>query len=267
MKALFTLTPAEAKRLIAKGVSQLPVVQSALQNGRIGIAGGTTNAYIVEELLGVTISKERYTAGVITQGRQCLTPAAERIAPYVLVRGKVSDQPWDKAIEEFSGSDVFIKGANAIDSEGNVGILMANPTGGTIGRMIGLIASRGCQLVIPVGLEKMIPSVRAAAQAAGIQHFDYHFGKPVGFMPLMMGTVVTEIEALKLVTNVKATCIGAGGVGGSEGATVLAVEGSEAEVKATMELVRLLKREKPIPALKQACTDCKEPCHWTKKTQ
>ena len=47
-----TLTPSESKRLIARGVKALPSVQHALKNNTIILAGGTTNAFIAEELLG-----------------------------------------------------------------------------------------------------------------------------------------------------------------------------------------------------------------------
>ncbi|MDI6811737.1 MAG: hypothetical protein QMD80_08765, partial [archaeon] len=50
-KILITLTPSESKRLIAKGVKNLEEVQRALKHGTIIITLGTTNAYVVEEIL------------------------------------------------------------------------------------------------------------------------------------------------------------------------------------------------------------------------
>ena len=73
-RALFVLTPSEGKRLIAKGVKEMPEVQEALHSGKLIIAGGTTNAFIAEELTGIKIEPDRYTAGIITKGRLCVTP-------------------------------------------------------------------------------------------------------------------------------------------------------------------------------------------------
>lgn len=52
MKATFVLTPAEARRLIAKTVIQMPEFQKAWKEAYVLLAGGTTNAFIAQELLG-----------------------------------------------------------------------------------------------------------------------------------------------------------------------------------------------------------------------
>lgn len=49
MKATFVLTPAEARRLIAKAVVQTPEFQKAWKNAYVLLAGGTTNAFIAQE--------------------------------------------------------------------------------------------------------------------------------------------------------------------------------------------------------------------------
>ncbi|MEG6616950.1 hypothetical protein V6C27_11030 [Peptococcaceae bacterium 1198_IL3148] len=260
MRAVFTLTSAESKRLLGKAVAQLPAVKRALQKGRVIIGGGTTNAYVAEEILGIEVDKAKYTAGIITGGVQCVTPAEDRLAPYSIVDGEVTKESWLEVLADFTADDVFIKGANAVDAEGHAGVLMSNPKGGTIGQAIGTLAARGSKLIIPVGLEKMIPSVELAAAAAGINTFDYSLGQRVGLMPLMYGEVITEIEALDMLTGVDAVCIAAGGVGGSEGSVTLSVEGSEGMVGATLDLIKGIKGEKPIPQLKQKC-QCGDPCN------
>ncbi|MBZ4686584.1 MAG: hypothetical protein PWQ96_646 [Clostridia bacterium] len=262
MKAIFTLTSSESKRLLAKAVCQLPEVKKALEKGKVVVSGGTTNGFVAEELLGEGIDKAAYTAGIITKGRQCLTPAEERINPVVLEDGKKSSLGWAEAVEQFTADDVFIKGGNALDHKGNVGVLLANPVGGTIGKALGIVTARGSHLILPVGLEKLIPDVIAAANVAGIQAFDRHIGMKVGLMPVSYGKVITEIEALHVLTGVKATCIGAGGVGGSEGSVVLAVEGEKDQVDKTMELIKSIKGEKEIRPLKQKCSDCGNKCEY-----
>jgi hypothetical protein len=260
MKALFTLTSSESKRIISKAVCQLPEIKEALKNGKIIISGGTTNAYVSEELLGKQIDKAKFTAGIITKGRQCLTPPDERIKPVVLKNGKKVDKDWTEVVEKFTAADVFIKGGNAIDHKGNVGVLAAHPMGGTIGKALGITAARGSNFIIPIGLEKMIPDVTTASNTAGIQTFDQRIGMAVGLIQVSYGKVITEIEALDILTGAKATCIGAGGVGGSEGSVVLVVEGEKNQIDITMELIKNIKGEKAINALKQKCSDCNCKC-------
>ncbi|HHW40317.1 MAG TPA: hypothetical protein GXX19_04065 [Syntrophomonadaceae bacterium] len=264
-RALFVLTPAEAKRLIARGVRCLPEVEYALQNGKIIIAGGTTNAFVVEEITGREIPKERYTAGIVTEGRLCITPSDTRITPIVLVKGSVVDAGWEDVLDDFGPEDVFIKGANAIDASGLAGVLVSSPTGGTIGRALGVLEARGAHLVIPVGLEKMIPSVKAAAKSCGSRLFDYSLGIPVGLIPLVYGRVVTELVALEILTGVDAVAIGAGGVGGSEGSVTIAVSGEREKVSSAFALIKEIKGEPPLAGIRQKCTGCPNRCSYAKK--
>lgn len=262
MRALFVLTPAEGKRLIAKGVKALPEVRHSLEEGRIIIAGGTTNAFVVEELTGQRLSKERYTAGIVTDGRLCVTPVDDRIDPVVLIKGNVVKKNWFDIIDEFGVDDVFIKGANAIDASGMAGVLVSHPNGGTIGRALGTIAARGAKLIIPVGIEKMIPSVIDAANNCGIEAFDYSLGSPVGLIPLTQGNIITELKALEILTGVKAVALGAGGVGGSEGSVVIAVSGETDNVKMAVDLIGAIKGENPVPGIRQDCSECLSSCNF-----
>ncbi|MBW2262654.1 MAG: hypothetical protein JRG91_11825, partial [Deltaproteobacteria bacterium] len=48
MQASFTLTVAESKRLIAKGVAAIPEVARARREGTLIVGRGSTNAYVLE---------------------------------------------------------------------------------------------------------------------------------------------------------------------------------------------------------------------------
>ena len=52
MKAVFTLKSAASRRLIAKGLVQMPEVKEAWEKAYVLLAGGTTNAYVAQELMG-----------------------------------------------------------------------------------------------------------------------------------------------------------------------------------------------------------------------
>ena len=57
------LTPAESKRLIARGVAAYDRVRRALKSATIVVCKGTTNAYVAEELTGQKIDKARFVTG------------------------------------------------------------------------------------------------------------------------------------------------------------------------------------------------------------
>ena len=122
----FVLTSAEGKRLIAKGVAALPCVQQALAEGTIIIGYGTTNGFIAEELTGQPIDKGRYAAGIVAGGQWTVTDSDSRLPTIVLEKGTTSSTPWLEALANFTADDVFIKGANAIDLEGNAGVLVGS---------------------------------------------------------------------------------------------------------------------------------------------
>ena len=93
VSGILVLTPAESKRLIAKAVVAMPQVRRALEKGRVIIANGTTTAFVAEEILGCQVSKYRYAAGYIGEGKLATTPRDTRTKAYVLVDGRPVDVP------------------------------------------------------------------------------------------------------------------------------------------------------------------------------
>lgn len=249
MRIQITLTSSESKRLIAKGVKALPSVQKALIDKHIIVAGGTTNAFVLSELLGECIDKKsRYAIGIITNGETGETNTDDRIPPFVIENGKAMDRDfhWKSYLTELKNGDIFIKGGNAVDHTGLAAVLASNDMGGTIGAAWGPLMQRGIELIVPIGLEKLIPDVREAVEFLAGHSVDEAIGYKVGLMPMLGAKVVTEITALEVLYQVKAKCIAAGGVYGSEGAVVLAVEGEEEQVKKAMESIKALKGEPQV---------------------
>ena len=243
---IVVLVPSESKRLIARGVLALPEVRRVLEEGLFVISRGTTTAYIAEVLLGVTLPKANCTAGIVTDSRLSVTIPQEGLGPWVFRRGVKTEESAEEALKQFTATDVSVKGANAIDPQGNVGVLAANDFGGTIGSIWPVLAARGSHLIVPAGLEKMIASVVDASWACGNKLFKYVMGTRVALMPVVSARVVTEIQALEVLTGVHAVHVASGGVDGSEGAIVIALEGSDATVKRAFELVQNVKGEPPI---------------------
>lgn len=247
IRALVSLTPAESKRLIAKGVAALPEVKRALKQGIVIIARGTTNAFVVEELTGDKIEPKSYfAAGFIVDGELSYTPGDMLMDVVVLRQGKRVDTPPADALQEFGEEDVSIKGANAIDVEGNAGVLAAGEDSGTIGGILPTVLARHSYLIVPVGLEKVILSVVLATRATGIFRFKYSTGVPVALVPMPNALVITEVQAFQMLTGVTVIPVAAGGIAGSEGTVVLSLEGSAAQIEQALSLVKSVKGEPQV---------------------
>jgi len=238
-----TLTPSESKRLIGMAVAKLPEVRRAFKNGIVVVGVGTTNAYVAEELLGRKIEREKFIAGVVLPKGTYVLSAERRLKEIIIRRGKIIDAKVDDVLPELTSSDVFIKGANGLDSSGTAGVFMAGHRGGTIGRSLGTVMSRGVNLIIPVGLEKFIPgSVKDVAPLAGMDKVAFSTGVPVGIMPVH-GKVITELEAIQILSGAEAIVMGKGGVSGAEGAVTLLVRGTTKQLREVRRLMKAVKGE------------------------
>jgi len=260
MKACVVLTSSESKRLIGKAVASMDIVKRALDSGIVIILKGTTNSYVAEEILGKSIDKGRFARGIVTPKGLTAIPKRDQIPDIVIDRGRIRD---DLKIEPafskrpvspdrdkknlfdlMKGSDVVIKGANALDPTGVAGIYL-HESGGTTGIFLGPAVAKGVNLIIPVGLEKLIPTpIKDFASEMGRDKIVFSMGMKIGIMPIM-GNIVTEIEAFKILSGAQAINVGAGGVYGAEGARIFLLKGSEESVKNAFKLVKEIKGEPP----------------------
>jgi hypothetical protein len=244
------LTPSESKRLIGKAVASMEAVKKALKSGLIIIIKGTTNSYVAEEILKKPIEKERYGRGIIVPGILSYLPEEESIPDIIIEKGKIrKDLTLEEAIKTLKTGDVLIKGANALDPDGTTGVFVARTPitdGGTIGRSLGTVVGRGVNFIVPVSLEKLIPtSIREVVTQLNDKEVSLAMGLTVNIMPTI-GKIVTEIEAFEILAGVEAVNIGAGGIGGAEGARVFLLKGEEESVKNAYTLVQSIKGEPPF---------------------
>lgn len=266
MTVTFALHPAASKHLIAQAIIAMPEVKRAFEKGKIIIGAGTTNLEIAQLLLNTSFEpKEAYIAGLIAGQVPCITdPSVRKL--WCIDKGKLIEADWVEFLDSFAEGDIFIKGANAVDPFGHVGVLLANPLGGTIGRSIGIIKARGIQLICPVGLEKLIPSCLEAEKTMGIFKTPTRLGMQLGFMTVTNSTVMTEIESLKLLFGVDAVHISSGGVAGMEGSVVLAAQcENESQAEELLSLVKKANRIPPLKVVKRKCSECDNPCTFNKK--
>jgi len=244
--AVFTVS--ESKRLIAKAVARMPIVENALRSGMVIVCKGTTNTYVAEELLGTQIPHGAFVLGRVTPrkgGRP--VPKEESMPEVVLVKGQHRpDLTLDEALERLGPGDVVIKGGNALDyASRTAGVWTGSPTGGTTGKIIPPIEERKAHLVIPIGLEKQVAG-KVANVAAKVNQPADNVTPGLPRMRILPGQIITEIEALEILANVDAFQASAGGVGGAEGAVWIVWRGKRENVEAAQRIAASIQGEEPF---------------------
>lgn len=242
-KMCVSLTVAESKRLIAKGVAASDTVQNAMKNGTVAVAKGTTNSYVVEEITGESIKRTDYCTGVtLPEGRGIKGLTSGKLSDLVISKGERLETTAVDAVSDMKAGDVFIKGANALNYDlDQAALLIGHPTGGTIGATIGTIIARRITLLIPIGLEKSVP-IDLVDAADFMNDPEETVGNVPALWPLS-GMIFTEIEAFETLTGVEAIPVAGGGIAGAEGAVRLLLRGDDKELEAASKLVESLRSE------------------------
>lgn len=231
MRIQITMTSAEGKRMIAKGISSLKRVKEAFKNGKIVLKGGTTVSAISEELIGKSM---RISGRITPLGTKTAKFVPDDSEPHGLLieRGKETniDDRWQEAMSCLNPGDCLITGANIIDVYGNAALMAGAMFGVAAGPWIQGAWIEGVHVIIAAGLEKLIPgSVKEVIMVAGRMRTDKSYGMTVGFMPLF-GEIFTEVEAIRALAQVDCHVIGKGGIFGAEGSTTVLVDGRDEEV-------------------------------------
>jgi len=247
----FSLTPAAGKRLIARAIAAHPHVFAALKGGIVVIIAGTTNGYVAEEVLALigeaqNFKKNRFFRGIV------LPPARSKKED-----GRMPDESgfpgdvvivngvWQKGktifdvVNDLKENDVIMKGANAVNlQDRRAAILVAHPQAGTIGASLPAYYGRRVRLVIPVGLEKRI--------SGNLDELAARLNEPGVHGPRLLpvpGEIVTELDAISILTGATARLIAAGGVAGAEGSVWLAISGDAGQEEQAMELLQSVAKE------------------------
>lgn len=266
------LTPSESKKLLAKAVLNKAEVRKALEEGIVVLHPSSTTVFIMDELGYGLPSTEMWICGLsaprgLCASRQILEESQKKIKKFnpheykhswVLRQGKLKlEVPLAAILEEMGSDDIYVKGVNAIDAQRNVGVLFAAQAAGTIGVVRKAFIKKKFKIIIPVGLEKMIPGSipEAAKKAANHKSFDYTTGTPCGLLPLS-GDVITELEAIEILTGATAIVVAAGGVAGAEGATVMVIKGNEDQINKALDITKEIKGAKLPHVDLLNCADC-----------
>ncbi len=280
MLAQISLTPTESKKLIAKAVVKMDVVTKAVEQGIMALHPSSSTYFIVEEIMGRKPETDVWVCGVIVPKGSCVEMGSlagghaktqQKTGQGVGVRKpEAFPHTWvirdgklatgihlGDLLAEMGNMDVYVKGVNALDTQGNVGVLWGNVLeGGTFGKVMAASKRNAFSVVFPVGLEKLIPiSVQEAAREANRHGYDYCTGVPCGLYPAR-GITVTEVDAVKILSGARAFPISAGGLGGAEGSITLVIKGEKAQVNKAIEYVEASKGAKLPRVRLYDCHEC-----------
>lgn len=243
----YSLSIAAGKRLIAKSILNLPSLKRALVKHTVVIVAGTTNSYAAEEILGELGQQEGFRRECFYRGitlpPSYNTSDVQFLGDVVIVKGK-----WEKGltifdvVDDLTKDDIIIKGANAINmARREAAVLIGHNKAGTIGVAVQAVTGRRVELIIPVGLEKRITgdigSIALkvnAPNASGPRYFP------------IKGNIITELEAVNLLSGVEAELIACGGVSGAEGNYQIAVTGTPEQLDKLDSIVESLINEPPF---------------------
>jgi len=283
MQAQMVLIPAESKKLICRAIFDLAEFQEALEHGIVAIHPSSSTIFLYEMITG-HMPEGLWVCGVIApKGLAGSSEAVEMIRSrgpgahdplkvsketWFFVKGVLQQQaPLGEILGQMTETDVYVKGCNAMDTAGNAGVLFGNPAGGggTIGKVVIAQRKRNFHMILPIGMEKLIPgSIQSASKRAGFKKADMATGLPCGLIPVP-GRKIDEADAMSLLFNVRATPIAAGGLHGAEGAVVLACEGEEEQIqKAFAGIVKIKGARLPVVNLPE-CPESHYPTFSFKK--
>lgn len=246
----YTISPAAGKRLIAKSLLRIPTILEALVNRTVVIVAGTTNAYVAEEFLAKLgqlegFSHDRFYRGITLPQNYKKSDTGSSEENKFLGDVVIKKGIWEKGntifdvADDLKSGDIIFKGANAVNPQMNqAAVLIGHPTAGTTNPILQCSAGRRVELYLPVGLEKRVSS--NLSELASKLNSSNASGPRL--MPVS-GKIVTELQAIKLLTGAEAELVASGGVCGAEGSYWIAVTGTQEQLSMMDEVYEGIKTE------------------------
>lgn len=241
----FYLTPSEGKRLIGKAAAILPDIQTAVKEHTVVVISGTTNAPVAYELLKlIGDDTERFSHCNFFRGIT-VPPGTDLksdfIGDVVIQKGKWL---YGKTIfdveDELGKDDIILKGANAVNlCDKEAGVLLGNPKVGTALPIITAVYGQRAKLYVPVGTEKRV-DLKISDLAAIVNDRE---SEGLRLLPLP-GEIITELDAVSILSGTKPVLIGGGGVLGAEGGSYYMAEGTDEELDVLRTILRSVRQDK-----------------------
>jgi len=260
-KIQVTLTVEEGKAIIAQGIQKHPKFIKSFNQGNILFKGGTTVSRITEEILGIQLR----ISGRITS-RGTVSSLNNSDEAHSIVYGKNKWINVDERISEITGKfdekDLILCGANAIDAYGNAAIMAGSEGGGNVGKSVSSWYSEGASIIIPVGIEKLVPgNLNYTLRKSSRKGKSLSYGMSVGLIPLV-GEVFTEVEAIRLLGADECYVIGSGGLGVAQGSSTFELWIYEEEdYNRVIDMIKDIKgKNQNISGIKESLLECQAIC-------
>ncbi len=279
MLAVFNLTVDEGKKLIAKGICAMSEIKKALKEGTIAIHNSTSAYFLIEELIGESVDTNNvWLSGIIAPKAMCvhentqrnnkspksegyskqITDASSFPHTHVIKNGKkVYGLVLKDLYENMGENDIYIKGVNCYDADGDVGVLIGSADeNGTIGRMCSGRNKNHYKIIACAGNEKFIPESVSKAAAFINKKKQYAMGIKVNLFKFTPDYIINEAKALNILTGAETMIFSAGGLAGAQGGVCIAAEGTEEQINKAVEICENIKGAK-LPDIKGAdCAIC-----------
>lgn len=243
-----------AKWIIAEAISRRSDVLTAMQNGTLIIKAGTTTSCVCALLTGQHLR----ICGRITPRGAVANFAESPMPPTALLNCKgiqSLDGHERETILRLGPGSMLITGANLIDCDGHAALLAGSPGGGNYGAALSAVSTEGIQILIAAGTEKLTPgNVPAAIAQAERKGLAASQGMACGLLPLV-GQVITELDAIRMLAPVEVVLIGKGGISGAEGSSLLQVWGRDVDVDFIWDLAKSCE-DRPPGGTAESLSEC-----------
>ena len=241
----FVLTVNDGKWLIARAILEMENVKNALKNGKVVLKGGTTVSCVAELLCEYRM---KICGRILPHGGFAGKRYTTQSHLIMIDHGELLDinKVYIQVLLKLGPGDVIITGANLIDEHGNAAMLAGGPGGNHGGLAAAPFVTEGADVIVAAGLEKLMPgSVLDSMKRAHRRGVEPRKGKGMacGLFPIV-GSIVTEVEAIKQLADVDVCIIGRGGIFGAEGSTFFQVTGEETEVLRLEEIIKRCKNQR-----------------------
>ena len=256
----FTLCGREGRELIALALLESRLFDPYLEKGRVLFKGSATVSCLTRRLVDTPL---RICGRITARGMKGPLRPSEGAHFLLYQGGEVTnvDGSAGEVLKTFGPGDLFVTGANALDSFGHAALLIGSPGGGGYGECMGALYTEGFRTLILSSAAKLIPGDLTQLYSRVFwKNCDFSYGMACSLAPVP-GEVITEPQALSLFARVEALIFAGGGHTGAEDALAIQISGERDQVEKVLDLVERVKALPDSPMGEEDSeAECAFPC-------
>ena len=256
----FTLCGREGRELIALALLESRLFDPYLEKGRVLFKGSATVSCLTRRLVDTPL---RICGRITARGMKGPLRPSEGAHFLLYQGGEVTsvDGSAGEVLKTFGPGDLFVTGANALDSFGHAALLIGSPGGGGDGEGMGALYTEGFRTLILSSAAKLIPGdLTQLYSRVSRKNCDFSYGMACSLAPVP-GEVITEPQALSLFARVEALIFAGGGHTGAEDALAIQISGERDQMEKVLDLVERVKALPDSPMGEEDSeAECAFPC-------